>query len=231
MGRVIPFPRKGRPPTDPRGFLEDALRAFSDEIEAKLRADLIRLTEEIEGIERKRLATEDPMPASIPVQRTLKALRDEGWTADVAEKWIALPGKDRCHACGQPRPRPGFPPGIRRDLHGFVDVDAFHPTKGKLYVQASDDAGGIAKHVEKLSDPVIAEKIRDALRAGIRVEIHGWGMRGPRGGRKIWTRRRIKFVLIPTVDHGIVDAEAPLGPLPPGERCDKLGTYEAEGAP
>jgi hypothetical protein len=141
------------------------------------------------------------MPASLSVQRTLEALRDEGWTAAVAERWVELPGKDKCHACGKPRPRHGFPPGIRRDLHGFVDVDAFHPEKGKLYVQASDETGGhVAEHVAKLKQ-LSADKgtplgvlVSRALRAGVIVEIHGWGKKGPRGQAKRWTRRRLRFV-------------------------------------
>jgi len=170
------------------------------------------------------------MPSSKPVQRTLEALRKEGWTADVAEKWIAIPGPNRCSACGQARPRPGMPPGIRRDLHGFVDVDAFCPGKGKLYVQASRSAD-IAAHVDKLRSPEISPKIVDALRSGVRVEIHGWSQKGPRGKRKLWTRRRIVFGFRHVMDHGSVEAEALLGPLPPATERFELVYMEAEGDP
>jgi hypothetical protein len=90
---------------------------------------------------------------------------------------------------------------VRRDLHGFVDVDAFHPIKGRLYVQASDESGGhVAEHVAKLK-ALTAERgtpigvlVSRAVRAGNIVEIHGWGKRGPRGKAKRWTRRRLRFV-------------------------------------
>ena len=164
------------------------------------------------------------MPASLPVQRTLEALRKEGWTADVAEKWVAIPGPNRCPSCGQARPRPGMPPGIRRDLHGFVDVDAFHPEKGHLYVQCSDDAGGMAKHVTKLLGEDLAPKVERALRAGCRVEIHAWGKRGPRGKVKHWTRRRLVFTLVSALDgYGLPALSATMvGPL---------AYFEQEGAP
>ena len=155
------------------------------------------------------------MPASLPVQRTLAALRKEGWDADVAEKWIAFPSK---------RPEFGGAPGIRRDLHGFVDVDAFHPERGHLYVQCSDDAGGMAKHVAKMLGEDLVGKVERALRSGSRVEIHAWGKRGPRGSVKHWTRRRLVFSLILALDtYGLPALTATMvGPL---------AYFEQEGEP
>jgi hypothetical protein len=174
------------------------------------------------------------MPASIPVQRTLEALRDGGWTANVAEKWVELPGKFPCSSCGRPLPRPGFPPGIRRDLHGFVDVDAFHPEKGKLYVQASADSGGdVAAHVAKLRSlevdkgTPVGVLVSRAIRAGISVEVHGWGKRGPRGKAKRWTRRRICFLHATELDPALWTP----GPETDLEWAKFLVACEEEGEP
>lgn len=50
-------------------------------------------------------------------QRSLKYLRDQGWIAEVVEKYIA-----RVEGTGQRR---AFAGGYRRDLFGFADVLAF----------------------------------------------------------------------------------------------------------
>ena len=155
-------------------------------------------------------------------------------TADGAEKWVELPGKVPCSSCGRPRPRPGFPPGIRKDLHGFVDVDAFHPQKGKLYVQASADSGGdVAAHMWKLKSLEVGKGIpvgvlvSRAIRAGIAVEVHGWGKRGPRGKVKHWTRRRVRFSHVTELDP----VRWPPGPETDLEWARGLVAYDVEGEP
>jgi len=106
-----------------------------------------------------------------PTQRTLKALREDGWTAEVVERW-------------NPYAR------IRQDLFDFIDivaVKAGHPIKG---IQVT--AAGASSRVHKIrSKP--AAKIW--VLAGGELEVHSWAKRGGRGKRKVYTCRTIKMDL------------------------------------
>ena len=82
--------------------------------------------------------------------RTLKRLRDQGYLADVVEKWI--PGAN-----------------IRRDLFGFIDVLAI---KGGfvLAVQATSYSN-VPARVNKISDH---ENLPFVRAAGWTIEVWGW---------------------------------------------------------
>ncbi len=130
-----------------------------------------------------------------PVERTLKKLRADLWDAEKVEQWIPFPQK--------PGPRTG-PPGVRRDLFGFVDVVAFKQGEGILFVQATAGGSHPIRHVDKLCAvkgsqkkagvlvevPGVYFRVFRALRAGIRVEIHAW-RKLKVDGRERWRRRRI----------------------------------------
>lgn len=116
----------------------------------------------------------EAMAGMTPTARTLARCRQLGWMAHVVEKWI---------------------PQTRRriDAFGFGDVLVIEPNVGILLIQATADNGGhVADRVAKIQ----GEKCRDAaqawLRAGARIEVWGWGKRGPRGKRKTWTLRRVQ---------------------------------------
>lgn len=105
------------------------------------------------------------MPTS-PTQKTLKHLRQQGYTCAIVEKWNA-------HT------------QVRQDLFGFVDVLAVGPG-GTLAVQtttnsnfssrmtkilgrkAPDDAKGLEKALR------LREKLIACLQAGWVVQVHGW---------------------------------------------------------
>lgn len=161
------------------------------------------------------------MPSE-PVKRTLKALREEGWTADVAERWIAFPWK---------KPGEPGPPGVRKDLFGYVDVVAYRPLHGVLFVQASPETGQVSKHVAKLLSENSVEIAR-GLRSGIRIEIHGWGLKGERGKRKVWTRRRVAFGIDPDrVDPYNTSVAVPPGPFQDQEFAKGLVVQEISETP
>jgi hypothetical protein len=107
-----------------------------------------------------------------PTARTLAELRARGYTAEVVEQIIRIPGRN-----GQP------PRVFRRDLYGFGDVLAFKLGEPVLIVQAcitSDQANRLAK----IRNTATA---RLWLVAGNRIAVWGWAKRGPRGQRKVWT--------------------------------------------
>jgi len=106
--------------------------------------------------------------ASSPTQRTLKLLRDEGYTAEVVEKWI-------------PQAR------RRKDLFNCIDVVGIHPDhNGVLGVQATT-ASNLSKRKQK---SVALDSLKVWLTANNRFELHGWRKGGPRGKRKVWVCNR-----------------------------------------
>ncbi len=112
-----------------------------------------------------------------PTARSLKVLRDDGWTAGVVERFNRFAK-------------------VRNDLLGCIDIVAVHPDRGILGVQACSDGGtrgsDVGTHVTKaLAEPRLATW----LQAGGKFEVWGWGKRGAAGARKLWTLRRQRVAL------------------------------------
>jgi hypothetical protein len=109
-----------------------------------------------------------------PTARTLKLLREEGWTAQVVERWNAYAT-------------------IRVDLFGGIDIVAIHPVRGILGVQACAVSSQSARMAKLLAEP----KLREWVAAGGRLEVWGWGKRKvKRGGTATrWevTRREVTW--------------------------------------
>ena len=99
-----------------------------------------------------------------PTARSLAYLRAKGFTAGVVERWIA-------------------PARRRIDLGGFGDIVCWHPEHGILAVQATSSANASARVWKILALPEAALW----LASGGRIVVHGWGRRGLRGKRKLWT--------------------------------------------
>ncbi len=110
-------------------------------------------------------------------QHSLKLLRDEGYLVDVAEYWQATP-----YSAG---------PGVRKDLHGFIDLLAFG--NGITLLVQCTSAAQVAAHLRKM-DQIPA--VYEALRSGCRVEVHGWDQ--TRKGARWQLTKRIKFELPPS---------------------------------
>ena len=85
-----------------------------------------------------------------PTQRTLKRLRDLGYTAQVVETWNP-------HA------------KIRQDLFGFIDVLAIKA--GEVLAVQACAGGDAAKRVRKIGEHPNVGPVR---KAGIRIEVHAW---------------------------------------------------------
>lgn len=104
-----------------------------------------------------------------PTQRTLAALRDDGWTAAVVERW-------------NPHAR------IRQDLFGIVDILAVRDGR-TLAVQTTAGSCVSARVAKLQASPALPL----LLRAGWVVQVHGWRrVKLKRGGKALrWACRVI----------------------------------------
>lgn len=116
-------------------------------------------------------------------QRTLKALRDNGWSAHVVEKWITIPNI------------PGG--GKRIDAFGFGDILAMRPPtdpplllKGEIALVQCCPGASHAAHKEKM---LAIPEYKIWKRAGGSVFLVSWAKRGARGEKKQWTMREEKL--------------------------------------
>jgi hypothetical protein len=102
-----------------------------------------------------------------PTQRSLKLLRDEGWTVAITERWNQFAR-------------------IKQDLFGFIDLLAI---KGDVTMAVQTTSGSnVSARINK---------IRALQAAAIWLEsptrtivVHGWRKAGPRGKRKTWQCRK-----------------------------------------
>jgi hypothetical protein len=85
-----------------------------------------------------------------PTQRSLKYLRDLGYTVAIVEHWNYFAHK-------------------RYDLFGFADLMAIRENE-VLLVQVTSGTN-VSARVKKITD---AEHLPAVRSAGIRIEVHGW---------------------------------------------------------
>lgn len=122
-----------------------------------------------------------------PTQRTLKLLRDRGYTCGIVEKWNQF-----AH--------------IRQDLFGFIDIVAIKPyptvsTKEGLYSITSkpfeSNGCGIigvqctsgSNHADHVTKIKMEGKALEWTEAGGKILMVSWSKTGARGKRKEWTAR------------------------------------------
>jgi len=82
--------------------------------------------------------------------RTLKRLRDDGYTADVVERWI-----------------PGM--HVKKDLFGFIDVLAIR--EGEVLGVQVTSRDHVATRITKITEH---DNVAAVRAANIRIEVHGW---------------------------------------------------------
>jgi len=122
-----------------------------------------------------------------PMQRSLKHLRDAGWTCAIVEHW-------NLHA------------KIRQDLFGFGDILACEPgtdeAASRIYntfggsgialVQTTTQANAAARLAKIIAEP----RAKTWLLVGGRIFLHGWRKIGPRGKRKLWDLKEREVTLL-----------------------------------
>lgn len=97
---------------------------------------------------------------SSPTQRTLKLLREQGYTAQVVERWCSFTKR-------------------RHDLFGIIDVLAIKDGE-TLAVQTTSGSGVSARLKKMLAE----ENLYKILAAGWNVHLHGWRkVKVKRGGK------------------------------------------------
>lgn len=100
-----------------------------------------------------------------PTQRTLAALRNEGVTAGIVERFNQFVG----------------PHGIRQDLFGFIDVIAVYPDERGITGVQCCAGSGHAAHRTKIMEN---EHAPAWLKAGGRIELWSWRkLKVKRGGK------------------------------------------------
>lgn len=112
------------------------------------------------------------MPSK-PTQRTLAHYRKLGYRCDIVERW-------------NPWSR------VRQDLLGFIDVMLLGD--GETIGVQTTSGSNLSKRVDK----ILNERREEAtawLRAGNRIFVNGWALRGPRGKRKVWTLKEQELTL------------------------------------
>jgi hypothetical protein len=112
-------------------------------------------------------------------QRSLKVLRENGWSAHVVEKFLPARGTMK------------FPRRI--DAFNIGDILAMRPPMGDLpgaiaLVQCFPNTGGsgFAQHKAKI---LAIPELYIWKKAGGRFFLQGWAKQGPRGAVKRWTMR------------------------------------------
>ena len=120
-------------------------------------------------------------------QRTLKAMREQGRTCAIAEKFNHFAG----------------PHGIRQDMFGFIDIICIDPVQGIVAVQSC--GGDYAAHVRKLKEErneAVYEWLKHAP-----CELWGWRkLKVKRGGKaKRWYPRIGDVVLDDNEDIEVVE--------------------------
>lgn len=112
------------------------------------------------------------MAKTSPTQRSLKHLRDQGYTAAVVEKW-----NPHAH--------------IRQDLFGVIDIVAMRADVGILAVQTTTMGNVPARKLKAMGEP----RLKVWLESGGLFTLHGWSMRGKKGKRKLWEIRTEEVTL------------------------------------
>jgi hypothetical protein len=115
-----------------------------------------------------------------PTQRSLKALREAGFTVAIVERWNQFAK-------------------VRQDLFGFVDLIAIAPHCGILAVQTTSGDNASARVAKILTEP----RAGIWLASGGKIVVHAWRQVGERGKRKTWQCRSISV----TAEGGEIKAE------------------------
>lgn len=123
-----------------------------------------------------------------PTQRTLKALKAQGFKCAVVEKWnrFAMRGDGKR--------------GVRQDLFGIIDIIALDRQRGVVGVQSTGSA--FAGHHRKLTEEKRGSCIDWLETPGTVLELWGWRriLKKKGGKQKIWQPRVKIYTLDDFID-------------------------------
>lgn len=104
-------------------------------------------------------------PSTSPTQRSLKHLRNQGWTVAIVEHWNSWTK-------------------IRQDLFGVFDLLAIRKGPGftTKAIQVTSTTNVSSRRKKIMESP----HARLWCDAGNLIELHGWSKKGPRGKPKKW---------------------------------------------
>lgn len=106
-----------------------------------------------------------------PTQRSLKLLRSRGYTCGITEHWNGWINR-------------------RMDLFGYVDIVCLDPILGRVIFVQTTSGPNMAARLAKISSIPSATV---AHQAGVKIVVHGWSKKGPRGKVKRWEVREIEW--------------------------------------
>ena len=114
-----------------------------------------------------------------PTQRTLKALREQGFICAIVEKWNPFAG----------------PHGVRQDLFQIIDILALDHKRGVVGVQSTgNDFSG---HLRKLTEDKAQESRNWLLTPGTVLELWAWRkVKVRRGGKQTVWQPRVKILTV-----------------------------------
>lgn len=101
-----------------------------------------------------------------PTERSLKLLRDAGFTVQKVERWQSFFGRNT--GGGHAALGRG---GLRIDLFGCIDLIAIHPEHGICGIQCGAKSGHSGHRKKILSEP----RARMWIASGGRLVLHSWG--------------------------------------------------------
>lgn len=115
-----------------------------------------------------------------PTQRSLRHLRELGWSVHRTEYWNVFARR-------------------RIDAFGWGDLLACHPQHGIALIQTTTTANLPARISKAKALGVLVAWVT----AGGKLIAHGWAKRGPRGEVKRWTLREVQLRIEDLVKEAI----------------------------
>ncbi len=114
-----------------------------------------------------------------PVQRTIRALKEQGIKCSIVERFNPHVGEH----------------GVRQDLFSILDVLALDPINGVIGIQCC--ASDFKKHMEKLTVEKVQESIDWLSTPGTKLQIWSWRKtKLNRGGKAMRWNPRIQEIKI-----------------------------------
>lgn len=121
----------------------------------------------LDALESESTVTKKKTSNSNPTQRTLKYLRECGYSCAKAEYWNAFAKR-------------------RKDLYDFFDIIAMDPMSKSIIGVQCTTTSNMSSRIKKAKTPGIVENMKLWKLCGGEIWVIGWSKKGDRGKRKTW---------------------------------------------